>query len=256
MASNEKTSHRAPQKAKTRGAGRKTADPSPPTQLEPLRHEAPDPTEFNPAGFDPFSILPDNITLDEQAPVVTEPAAEYRAEPAPVAPTRKPMAPSIAKIGLNGNNMPANIGEGLHKELAKRREGRMSLFTPERAAEIVEGIENGKTMDEIAASVGVVRQTIWTWMQLSPEFSDCVAQAREFQGHASASDAVKILDDVEIDPNNPKASMAELRKAEQRARIRMELAKCFNFRQYGDKKQNMNLNVNAEVNPVDLSKYT
>ena len=92
-------------------------------------------------------------------------------------------------------------------------------------------------------------------LELAPGFHDAVAQAREYQGHAAADEAVRILDNVALSDDDAKQNMAQLRKAEQRARIRLELAKCFNFKQYGDKKQNMNLNVNAEVDVVDLSRY-
>jgi transposase-like protein len=187
--------------------------------------------------FDPFSILPDSCS---------RPAIEL--------PTRTIPA-SISNRGNNGNNFPADVGAEAEAVLEKRREGRMSLFNPERAAAVIEGTEDGLTMDDIASAIGVARNTIWTWMRLSPWFATAIAQAREYQGHAIATDAVKILDEVVIDPNNPKAAMAELRKAEQRARIRMELAKAFNFKQYGDKKQNLNVNLNADVSPVDLSRY-
>lgn len=193
--------------------------------------------ETHTAEFSPFDILPDSC-----------------AQPIAPASVRVIPASTLAK-GNNGNNLPANIGEGLQQELTKRRAGRMSGFTLERAAAIIEGFETGLTVDEIAADQGINRSTIYSYMQLSPEFSDAVAQAREYQGHSSASDAVKILDEVIIDPNNPKAAMAELRKAEQRARIRMQLAECFNFKQYGSKKQTLSLNLNADVSPVDLSRY-
>lgn len=191
--------------------------------------------------FDPFSILPDPV----------QPAGQ-----APAAPAVVVLPASMVRQGVNGANLPADIGADLERKLQERRTGRMSSFTADRAAEIIEGIEDGKTMAEIAEDIGVTRGTIWTWMQLCPAFSDSVARAREYQGHASADQAVKILDTVDIDSDpDPKLAMARLRKAEQRARIRIELAKAYNFRQYGDKKQSLNLNVNADAGPVDLSKY-
>lgn len=186
----------------------------------------------------------DGKTVD----IVAEPAVEYAAVVA-----TKQLPKSL--VGVTGANTPENATGLMLVEVAKRKEGRMSLFTPERAATVLEGVENGLTMDKIADSIGVHRSTIWTWMQLNQEFSDGVAQAREFQAHAYADDAVKILDGVVIDPENPKVAMAELRKAEQQARIRTNLAECFNFSQYGKKQQNLNLNLNAEVSPVDLSKF-
>lgn len=193
--------------------------------------------------FDPFDILPDVPVLVAEPEVVYAPA-----------PARK-ITPSTLAKGNNGNNLPKHVGANLNGELEKRREGRMSTFTLERAAALIEGIEEGIPMDVLAAQVGINRSTIYSWMQLCPEFSENVARAREMQGHSLATDAVKILDEVTVDPENPKAAMAELRKAEQRARIRMDLAKAFNFKQYGDKKQNLNLNINAEVSPVDLANY-
>lgn len=197
------------------------------------------------AEYDPFSFLPDEVQVEvvQDVPVV-------QVVPAKV------ITGSMTAKGINGNNLPANIAQDFQAEVTKRKEGRMSMFTPEKAATILEGIEDGLTMDEIGKIIGHDRKAIWTWMQLCPEFALAVAQAREYQGHASADNAVKILDEVEIDPDNPKAAMAELRKAEQRARIRMDLAKAFNTKQYGDKKQNLNVNVNTTVDPVDLSSFS
>lgn len=202
--------------------------------------------------YNPFDSLPDNPVskADDSDPVVSvvaEPVVEY-------APAKRELPKSVVSMGNNGNNMTVKE-ETFQAVMAKRKDGRMSTFTEEKAAVVIEGIEDGLTMDAIADKLETQRQTIWTWMQLLPWFKDAVAQAREYQGHSSADNAVKLLDEVTIDPDNPKAAMAELRKAEQRARIRMDLAKAFNFKQYGDKKQNLNLNVNAEVSPVDLSNF-
>lgn len=196
-------------------------------------------------------------------PFETETAAvEIMAPPEPIKtfplikPTPKTLAPSQIAIGMNGNNTPDIQADQLNAAIHKRRMGRMSMFNEERAGIVIEAIEEGETMETAAERAGVKRQAIWTWMQLNPAFNDAVSAAREFQGHASADNAVKILDSVEINADtDPKLAMAQLRKAEQRARIRMDLAKCFNNRQYGDTKKNVNLNLNAEVSPIDLGNY-
>lgn len=166
----------------------------------------------------------------------------------------KPRPASLDHYGLTGANTP-QLGENFERLLQERRVGRMSLFTEEKAAKIIEGIEDGKTLKEIAESIGVTRNTIWTWMQLCKPFSDHVARAREYQAHAFADSAVDLLDNADISGADHKNNMAVLRKAEQRARIRTELAKSYNFGQYGDKKQSLNVNINTEVSPVDLAKY-
>lgn len=196
--------------------------------------------------FNPFDILP-----DECAPLIKESAVEY------LAPARAPVRvipASIIKSGNNGNN---NLAEAERFEgvMTKKREGKMSTFTEDKAAIVIEEIEDGKTMKAAAEQIGVTRKCLWTWMQLLPWFGDAVARAREYQGHANADDAVDMLDNCDISSEDAKQNMAELRKAEQRARIRMQLAECFNFKQYGSKKQTLNLNLNADVSPVDLSRY-
>lgn len=190
--------------------------------------------------------------------VVQEPEIEYKVS----APARSIMtvtSPGMKSMhiltGNNGNNTPAISADDLNQAIEKRRSGRMSLFTEDIAARVIEAVEDGRTMADIAQELGVHRNAIWTWMQLVPAFHSAVTQAREYQGHSAADQAVEILDNVALDKDDPKSAMAELRKAEQRARIRMDLAKCFNFKQYGDKKQNLNLNLNADVCPIDLGNY-
>jgi hypothetical protein len=202
--------------------------------------------------FDPFSILPDK-PAGMPAPAVAVAAAPAVQIVPEIIPAIIP--PSIINSGYNGNNMPVATEDEIEKALTTRRTGRMSTFTLARVITVIETVEDGGTMKEAAAAIGVDRKTIWAWMQLSPGFGNAVARARECQGHASADDAVNILDDVDITGTDAKQNMAALRKAEQRARIRMQLAECFNFNQYGKKKQNMNVNVNATIRPVDLSRF-
>jgi hypothetical protein len=203
--------------------------------------------------FNPFDILPGGSPAEL---VPDFPPVKVVEDHKPIwKPEAKPLPASMVAAGHNGKNLPDNIGEGIERALAKRREGRASKFTEELAAHVIEGVEDGKTMQAIADELSIARNTIWTWMQLSSEFTNAVARAREYQGHAAADDAVRIIDDVDVSGLDAKQNMVQLRKSEQRARIRMDLAKAFNFKQYGDKKQNLNLNINAEVSPVDLSNY-
>lgn len=183
------------------------------------------------------------------------PVAEKKTFP-PTVVTPFKLSPSTASTGTNGNNISPNLVEDLHKELARRRTGRASQFTPENAARVIELIEDGCTIQEAAKEIGVNRNTITTWMQLSPPFSGMIAAAREYQGHGLAENAVAIVDAVEIDPDNPKKSSVECRRAEMQAKIRLDLARCYNVQQYGNKKQNLNINVNAECSLLDLSKFT
>jgi hypothetical protein len=198
--------------------------------------------------FDPFSILPDIPDKSGSPAPACAPAPAVQALPAII-------PQSLTNRGNNGRNLPS-AGEGLEGFLEARRVGRASLFTQEAAATIIEGAEDGKTMKELATTLGINRSTIWSWIQLVPGFADEVARAREYQGHAAADDAIDLLDNVSLASIDAKQNMAELRKAEQRARIRMQLAECFNFNQYGKKKQSMNVNLNATISPVDLSRFT
>ena len=121
--------------------------------------------------------------------------------------------------------------------------------------QLLEGILDGKTIKEACEKVGCCRQTFYAWRELVPGFSDMVKQARKLQAESMADDGVLALESVDVENADPKQAMALLRRAEQVTRFKFDLAKCYNFELYGDKKQALNVNVNAQVNMVDLSKY-
>lgn len=141
-------------------------------------------------------------------------------------------------------------------ELEKKQRGRTSLFTPERAAEVIDAIENGATIEKAAEAAGVSRPVVFSWMKVFPEFRDCVTRAREIQGNAMADDAVCIVDNAEVLPSDdPKHTAMILRKAEIRSRTRIRMAESLAPKTFSPKSMNLNVNVNTEAAPVDLSRF-
>ena len=123
---------------------------------------------------------------------------------------------------------PNAITQIMRRNAAKG--GRPADYTPELAANILDLIIDGKSLRAIAATPGMpALSTIMDWRGVIPAFAEQYARARTLKGEIYAEDGVAILDDCEA------GSMAEVRKAEARAKHRLELAKCYDRPLYGDK---------------------
>lgn len=154
--------------------------------------------------------------------------------------------------GCNGNNFPVDIASELSTHLAKRNAGRASKFTLDNAILILDALQDGKTIQQACEIAGISRPTYLTWCRLSPEFLNAVAEAQEDRADSMVDDGFATLADVDTEGRE---AMARLRKAEQIARYRLDIAKCLNFRKYGDKKAQLNVNANMEIKTGDASKW-
>ncbi len=154
--------------------------------------------------------------------------------------------------GCNGNNFPHEIASQLTEHLAKRNEGRTSAFTLDKAEIIIDSLRDGSTEQQACDNAGVNRLTFKAWCRFSPEFLLVVTEAQEDRADSMVDNSLILLADVDTEGRE---AMARLRKAEQIARYRMDIAKCLNFKKYGDKRQSLNLNLNADVTPADVSKW-
>lgn len=161
---------------------------------------------------------------------------------------------AVVYNGCNGNNFPHHIAAQLEDHLAKRNEGRMSQFSLEKATIILNELQDGSTVIKACEKAGVSRPTFQTWKRLSPEFLTAVAIAQEDKADAMVDDNVVMLEGVDVvsEDTDPRRAMAMLRKAEQIARFKFDVAKSLNFKQWGDKKQNLNVNLNAAVSDEDV----
>jgi hypothetical protein len=81
---------------------------------------------------------------------------------------------------------------------------------------------------------------------------NAVTLAQEDQADSMVDNSFTLLSEVDTEG---KEAMARLRKAEQIARYRLDIAKCTNFKKYGDKRAQMNVNLNANVTDEDISKW-
>ena len=151
----------------------------------------------------------------------------------------------------NGANLPANIEQRLVDAEEKRKTGAVSTFTDEKAATLLEAIIEGFTIKTACEMIGISRATFYVWRSVVPGFFDMVKRAHQLQADSMVDDNVELLESVDT---SGKEGMARLRKAEQIARFKFDLAKCLNDK-YIEKKQNMNLNINAQVTDADVSKW-
>ena len=152
----------------------------------------------------------------------------------------------------NGANLPDNIGQRLLDTFQKRQAGRASTFSEEKAMQLLETIMDGSTVQQACDTIGISRTTFYTWRSVVPELANMVALAHELQADSMVDDSVRDLSDVDTDGRE---AMARLRKAEQVARFKFDLAKCLNFKKYGDKRQSLNVNLNADVPDADVSRW-
>lgn len=58
--------------------------------------------------------------------------------------------------------------------------GRPSIYNPSFCETVVEYGKAGKSITWIAAELGVVKQTIYTWMECHPDFMDAMTLAKQF----------------------------------------------------------------------------
>lgn len=122
-------------------------------------------------------------------------------------------------------------------EAYRAQTGRPTLFNEMIAAEIIDRLEAGELLSVICRDDHLPSYpTVNAWRRASPSFSSMIAQARTGQATPLVEEAVQILDEASTD------SMAHVQKADKRASIRLQLAKCFDREQYGDKvQQDINL---------------
>lgn len=157
----------------------------------------------------------------------------------------------------NGNNLPPDISGRLQDIVEKRNRGAVSTFTEHKAIELVESIAEGSTIQAACDKIGISRKTFYVWRELIPDFLHMVQAAQELQADSMVDDNVINLQSVNCSSDaDPRLVMAQLRKAEQVARFKFDLAKCLNFSKYGDKRHHVNTNINVDVAPCDLSRWS
>jgi len=119
--------------------------------------------------------------------------------------------------------------------------GRPTVYNELIAAEIIDRLQNGETMRAICRSASLpAYSTVYDWMQRNPAFSLAIARARRGQATALVEEAQEIIDECDD------STMPQVQKADKRANLRIQLAKCFDRETYGDKVQ-QDINVKGVV---------
>ena len=141
------------------------------------------------------------------------------------------------------------IEEAKQKYIAKT--GRPSKFNPETAAEIVARIANGETITSIFRDKSMPSNvTYYDWKEKIPDFARACERAEQAHYDARIAQAVTGLDEADGTTKDN-----QVRKAEAIARLSVDLAARRNYKRWGEKSQNLNVNINADMSPVDLSAW-
>jgi hypothetical protein len=157
--------------------------------------------------------------------------------------------------GVTGANLPADAGERLQNAIAKKQRGRATTFHEDKAVAVLEYMIVGDTTEEACRKAKVPLSTWYVWRSVVPGLLEATTQAQELQADSQIDQADKMLREVVLDKENPKMANAELRKVQQIADYRFNLAKCRNFRSYGDKRAQMNINANLDIQDADVSRW-
>lgn len=171
---------------------------------------------------------------------------------------KKPIdiTPTVYNInGLNGNNLPQDIAHTLSKAIEKKNSGRANTFTEEKGITILEALVAGDTNEEAAEKAGISIATYYVWRQLVPGFLEYTTQARKLGIETRIEKKQKRISDMDPAKLDAKTAQAVIRHAEVDFRTTHDLAKCYNFELYGDKKHNLNVNLNARVSDEDVSQW-
>lgn len=86
--------------------------------------------------------------------------------------------------------------------------------------------------------------TVHAWIHAAPALQNLLAAARKLAATAHVEEGKQILDDASTE------NMAAVQKADKRAGYRMQLAKCFDREQFGDKVQ-QDVNVKGVIVSTD-----
>lgn len=163
----------------------------------------------------------------------------------------------MSKQGRNGRNAPNISGDEISEAREKRNAGAVSKYNADTVAILLEQIECGATIPEACSRAKIDESTYHRWRVLIPAFGDALAHAQQHQISARIYKHQHKMDTIDVDTLDPKLAMAHLRKQEQSARMDLEIAKRRDPLNWGDKAQNLNLNVHAtsSLDDIDLSKF-
>lgn len=122
-----------------------------------------------------------------------------------------------------------------------RNGGRPTLFSEALATEIIEWLEDGKTLLRWCEQPGKPdRRTVHRWARARPGFASSLAQARENATHAMVEDTVDIADDGQNDTyrdedGNERVDTDAIQRSKLRVETRLKVAAMLNPLRYGPK---------------------
>jgi Asp/Glu/hydantoin racemase len=151
---------------------------------------------------------------------------------------------------MTGSNMAAIIdAEAMATELTRIRTGRSSIMTPEVKALVIDMLSQGHTVESVGRTKGMpCKGTIVAAGQVDAAFLSALSHARKVGAVMLAEDTINLIDNVElVETKDQKFQSNELRKADIQARVRMRLAESYNPEQFGQQKNQVNVQVNIKT---------
>lgn len=170
--------------------------------------------------------------------------------PRPSVTAPQPAAPKPAAFKpCHGCKNPGDCGFEEACADVRKGAGRPSLYSPEKAQELIDWVASGNSQRRWCDLPGNPNwSTVWRWQRAHPDFATSLAQAREEWTHALIDDAQAIADDGHNDTykdaeGNERVDTDVVQRSKLRVDARLRLAAMVNPRRYGQK---IDLTVNDE----------
>lgn len=159
------------------------------------------------------------------------------------------LAPYMANQNYTGQNILHSLpSEKMFEEIEARKRGRAGKITPDIAAEIIELLEDGKTLQYVSDKLGISRPTINAACHANPDFLNVINRARQVGADAIFEDALNCIDQVDVKPDiDHKYTGNLLRKAALRSGAKIRIAESYNPAKYSQKTMSFNANVSVQA---------
>lgn len=156
----------------------------------------------------------------------------------------------------NGHNLVPTFGADVVSIIEKKRMGAEQKITADQYAEVLLRIEDGEYVEHACKQVGISKASFYRLKEAFTSLQDVAHHAQRVGEHALLDKALNNV--VSYDPaSEADTKLAQVKVTQQRSAFQatVEYLKRKNPAQWGDKVQNLNVNANVDISPVDFSKY-
>lgn len=152
--------------------------------------------------------------------------------------------------GYSGQNILHSLpADEMVQAIERKKLGRSASITPEIAAQIVEYLEDGKSIADISKIKGMPSRTaIYAACHAQPAFRDVIARARLVTADSYMEDAIHAIASIDISPELDQKMVSNIiRREEIVSRNKIRAAESYNPAKYSQKTMSLNANLSVQA---------